>query len=273
MNQARLDRLSALLEGLAPAVSMAAGESAAGLGQGGNPGDGEALCLYLLTAGAMAFRAGGSAHRVAAPAIVACRPDLPHTVEALPPTAGQQLVRARAALSGPTASLFLEAFAQPQIVPVVADEPALQFALSLIAAELDAPRCGQPALLDRAGDILFIGLLRHLVAHPPPAGSGLFNGLADARIARALVAIHQRPAFGWNLERLAQQAGMSRTSFAATFRQVMRRTPGKYLSAVRLAIARRAVQQGRGLKQAARAAGYADASALSRALSRARVAA
>jgi len=51
---------------------------------------------------------------------------------------------------------------------------------------------------------------------------------------------------------------------------VMRRPPGKYLSAIRLAIAQRAVDQGRGLKEAARMAGYQNSSALSRALSKAR---
>jgi transcriptional regulator GlxA family with amidase domain len=140
----------------------------------------------------------------------------------------------------------------------------------MIQAELDAPRCGQPALLNRAGDILFIGLLRYLVAHPGVHGHGLFSGLADPRIARTLVAMHQRPSLDWDLERLAHVAGMSRTAFASTFREVMKRTPGKYLSAIRLAIAQRAVDMGKGLKEAARAAGYTNTSALSRALSKAR---
>jgi len=48
----------------------------------------------------------------------------------------------------------------------------------------------------------------------------------------------------------------------------MWQTPGKYLAAIRLAIARRAVQAGKGLKSAARDAGYANTSALSRALAR-----
>ena len=77
---------------------------------------------------------------------------------------------------------------------------------------------------------------------------------------------HEHPLL--TLESLAHEAGMSRTAFANRFRAVMQRTPGKYLASVRLAMAQRAVEQGKGLKQAARAAGYASTSALSRALSR-----
>jgi AraC-like DNA-binding protein len=109
------------------------------------------------------------------------------------------------------------------------------------------------------------------VAHPIARGAGLFNGLADPRIAKALVAMHERPAFGWDLELLAQEAGMSRTAFATKFHQTMRRPPGKYLSAIRLALAQRAVDLGKGLKEAARAAGYESSSALSRALTRSRM--
>ena len=121
----------------------------------------------------------------------------------------------------------------------------------------------------RAGDILFIGLLRHLIAHPGNLGHGLLSGLADPRIARALIAIHTYPQNRWTLESLAEEAGMSRTAFANIFRDVMSETPGRYLSAFRLAIAQRAVHLGKGLKAAARDAGYTNPSALSRALSRA----
>jgi AraC-like DNA-binding protein len=140
----------------------------------------------------------------------------------------------------------------------------------MIDAELSAPRCGQPALLHRAAGILFVGLLRHLVANPGGRPAGLFMGLADTRIAKALVAMHQSPGHDWTLERLADEAGMSRTSFATIFRDLMDKTPGRYLSALRLALAERAVSAGKGLKEAARTVGYRNASALSRALTKAR---
>lgn len=63
---------------------------------------------------------------------------------------------------------------------------------------------------------------------------------------------------------------MSRTSFATIFRELMDKTPGKYLSALRLASTERAVRAGKGLKEAARLVSYRNAFALSRALTKAR---
>ena len=66
---------------------------------------------------------------------------------------------------GPVAPLFLRQLAKPRCVALDDAEPTLKHAIDLLASELEMPRCGQPALLDRAGDILLIGLLRHLIAH------------------------------------------------------------------------------------------------------------
>lgn len=269
MSDIRLDRLSALLEGLAPVVTLAL--SAERRLQGTpDPGNETALRLFFLTRGSAELKVDGGLQRIASPALVAIHASRPFVLHRFTARDPCRLVAAQVQLTGPVAPLFLEAFAQARIVSLADDEPALRLAVAMIESELDAPRCGQPALLNRAGDILFIGLLRHLVAHAGADEAGLFGGLADNRIARALVAMHQRPAFAWDLERLAQEAGMSRTAFATKFHATLQRPPGKYLSALRLAIAQRAVDLGKGLKEAARLAGYANASALSRALARSR---
>ena len=130
-----------------------------------------------------------------------------------------------------------------------------------------ASRCGQPLLMDRAGDILLIGVLRHLIAQPERT-TGLFTALADPRLAKTLVAMHTDPAKPWTLEALASVAGMSRTAFATQFKQLMRSSPGKYLETLRLALAHRLVANGVGLKKAATATGYASPSTLSRAMHR-----
>jgi AraC-like DNA-binding protein len=270
MNAPRLDRLSALVDGLAPVVTLTTERTNfTAAADGATPDHG--LVIYLLSAGALRLHRPGAVNELQAPALVALQAQVPHHLERLDGPVAARLICAHANLTGPVAPLFLQEFAEPRALSLVDDEPTLRLAMTMIELELAAPRCGQPALLKRVGDILFIGLLRYLVAHPSPEGTGLFNGLADPRIARALVAMHQRPGADWSLERLAHEAGQSRTAFAATFRQVMRQTPGKYLSALRLALAQRAVTQGKGLKEAARIAGYGNTSALSRSLSRARL--
>lgn len=205
---------------------------------------------------------------IPAPAIVICRSDLSHRVSTVEVDDMEHLVSGKVITKGPAGVLLFNEFAEPVVLSLAQADTALMQAVALISSELATPRCGQPALLNRAGDILFIGLLRHLVAYPA-SDSGLFNGLADPRIARSLVALHSAPQQPWTLESMAAEAGMSRTAFANAFRNLMNQTPGKYLGMLRLAIARAALESGRGLKRAAKDSGYASSSALSRALSRA----
>jgi AraC-like DNA-binding protein len=262
----RLDRLSALLSGLAPRVEVVRPQplqpvlSWEAVAQ-------PMLHLHLIMGGLFELGAQGGALPVQGPAIVLCRGDMPHTLSASSVPAFEAVICARATLDGPAAALLLAEFSQPMVVSLTEADASLQQVIQLIAGELLDPRCGQPALLDRAGDILFIGMLRHLVAHPRTS-RGLFNGLADPRIAATLVAMHSQPQQAWTLESLAETAGMSRTAFATRFRELMNQPPGKYLGVLRLSIASRAVRAGLGLKRAARESGYASVSALSRALSR-----
>lgn len=263
----RLDRLSALLEGVAPRIEVMHldADTAALVAEASNE---QFLHLYLVIEGQVGFGpVRGPVETVEAPSVIVCRADAPHVLEADPTAGFRGLLYAKAALTGPVGALLFGEFSTPLPLSLRESDGVLNLAIQLIAVELDMPRCGQPALLDRAGHILFIGLMRHLIAHPTHS-IGLFNGLADPRIARALVAMHARPQDSWTLEALADEAGMSRTAFANTFRDVMSQTPGKYLAKLRLAIAQEAVQSGLGLKRAAQESGYLNASALSRALAR-----
>lgn len=269
-NPNKLDRLSALLEGLAPRVEVMH-PAACATTVSFEPSAQRMLYLHLVAQGEVRLRvAHEDAVTIAAPAIVICRADMAHALTARPGTAFEALVCAKAFLEGPVAPLLLSEFSQPLVVPLDGADASLNHVIRLVCAEVLEPRCGQPALLDRAGDILFIGLLRHLVAHPRTK-SGLFNGLADPRIASTLVAMHAAPQDDWNLDTLANRAGMSRTSFATRFRETTNSPPGQYLRKLRLSIAQRAVESGHGLKRAARDSGYDNVSALSRALSRARL--
>jgi AraC-like DNA-binding protein len=267
----RLDRLSALLSGLAPRVHVML--SKPNQSRLRFPAEATAgLWLHLVLDGKATLLGDGIESLTAeAPVMMICRVNEAHELDRLMEgaSAPDGLLCARAHFDGPVGPLLLAEFAQPMMVPLADADASLQQVITLVRAELNQPRCGQPLLLDRAGDILFIGLLRHLVAHPRTA-SGLLQGLSDPRIASILVALHTKPQAEWRLETMASMAGMSRTAFANRFREALNTTPGKYLSQLRLAIAQRAVASGDGLKTAARLTGYTNASALSRALSRAR---
>ena len=255
---ARLDRLSVLLLAFAPRVSVAANIPAP-LAQ-----NEQILYIHLV------LHHGGILNCLGQPPVLIAPGSVVITRANLQPAVSSSIAL-RVHLEGPAATLLMGEFAQPMVLSLEGADPALVLSVDLLCSELSAPRCGQPALLASAGDILFIGLLRQLVARPQTR-NGLFASLADSRIAATLVAMHERPQSPWSLEALSVHAGMSRTSFATRFKEVMAVSPGKYLAGLRLLVAQAAVNSGKGLKGAARESGYRDVSALSRALGRARLA-
>lgn len=154
----------------------------------------------------------------------------------------------------------------PVVILPLARVEGLEEALALLFAETDRVRCGSRLLADRLFDVVLIQLLRWLIDHPAEAGVpvGLMGGLSDPRLARVLVAMHEQPGQPWSLERLARQAGMSRSAFSAHFKAVVGHTPADHLADWRLTLAQAALRRGRSIKLIAQEMGYASASALSR---------
>lgn len=248
-----VDRLSALLAGLAPQVKASKGHAELG--------------LHIIKPQGM--KRGTDLVQL---------PGLILIVSPCGQQLDEQLLRDRqlerwmgfeVAFNGPVGPAFQEEFRQQLEISLETADSSLSHIVNLIASEMATQRCGKPMLISRAGDILLIGLLRHLVSSPDGTMS-LFNGLADPRIARSLVAMHTHPQAPWTLTALAMEAGMSRTSFSQHFKAVMCVPPGKYLERLRLAIAVRLVGAGMGLKRVARDTGYAGPSTLSRAMKRLR---
>ncbi|MES2126503.1 MAG: AraC family transcriptional regulator [Pseudomonadota bacterium] len=142
----------------------------------------------------------------------------------------------------------------------------LDTALGLLFAEADGLRCGQRLLVDRLFEVVLLQMLRWLLDHPADSGiaTGLLAGLCDPALARTLTALHERPGEDWNLDAMAQLAGMSRSAFAVHFKEVLGTTPAIYLADWRMHIAQAMLRKGRAVKLIADELGYANASALSR---------
>ena len=156
----------------------------------------------------------------------------------------------------------------PSVVVIGLDDvAALRPALGLLFAEVDNVRCGRPILADRLFEVVLIQMLRWMLDHPdvlqlPP---GLLPALADDRLAPALVALHEDPGRGWNLDLMAREASMSRSAFAARFKDVVGRTPADYLIEWRLTIAQDRLRSGASVSVVATDLGYSSPSAFSRA--------
>jgi AraC-like DNA-binding protein len=193
-------------------------------------------------------------------------PRATHHVFHNPPREGSDFTCATLDFDGGDRNPLAAALPPLVLVPLRAVE-GLEAALDLLFAETDRVRCGSRVLADRLFEVVLIQLLRWLLDHPQEAGvaSGLIAGLAEPRLARALVAVHRAPEENWSLERMAHAAGMSRTAFASAFRIATGMTPAAYLADWRLTLAASALRAGRPVKLVAAEVGYGSPSALSKA--------
>lgn len=156
----------------------------------------------------------------------------------------------------------------PSVVLVaLAALPGVEALLGLMFDEAFSEQCGSQAALDRLCEVLMIRLLRHCIDQGLTQG-GTLAGLADSRLAKALIAIHADPAREWELSDMASLAGMSRARFAVRFRDVTGETPADYLASWRIMTAQRLLKRGLPLKHVAYDVGYGSASALTRAFVR-----
>jgi len=137
--------------------------------------------------------------------------------------------------------------------------------------EITNPTAGSDALVARLSELILVGALRlqgQRLGTECPSG-GWFRGLNDPSLARALSAFHQHVSDAWTVEKLAQEAGQSRSVFAARFNTVMGETPIGYVTRWRMFHARRLLRTTRdSLDEIAAQVGYGSAPALSLAFGR-----
>lgn len=121
---------------------------------------------------------------------------------------------------------------------------------------------GRTLILNHLAPIILLQILR-LNSSATPTENNWLAALADARLSRALAAMHtdyQRP---WTLEALAAVAGLSRSGFALNFKKQVGIAPMDYLANWRMQMACERLQAGETIAAVAHAVGYASESAFS----------
>ncbi|BFM50770.1 hypothetical protein THO17_29330 [Marinomonas sp. THO17] len=113
----------------------------------------------------------------------------------------------------------------------------------ILIEEFVQARCGSQVVLERLAEALLVQLLR-LFMQNNRMPSGLLAGLSDAKLARAIVAMHEQPEQPWHLDDLAALAGMSRSSFSRAFRDTLAMTPMAYLTLWRMRVAAQRLKSG-----------------------------
>lgn len=144
----------------------------------------------------------------------------------------------------------------------------ISWLLKQLVAEMKGGRPGQAVVISGLTQLLFVQTLRAYLAHAPNGDEGWLKGFGDHRLAIVLSSIHGEPSRNWGLKELAKKAGMSRTSFAVRFREMMGVPPLAYLTQWRMYLARRELRAGASVSEAAAAVGYSSESAFSSAFKR-----
>ena len=138
------------------------------------------------------------------------------------------------------------------------------------AAADPAATLGSDVLVHGLFDVMFVQLLREIVAQRGLAGRGWSHAVRDPAVHRAVALLQADVARPWTLELLAQEAGLSRTTLAERFRAAMGDTPLAHLRTLRLQKAMQLLgDPRRKLDEVAQAVGYQDAFGFSKAFKRA----
>lgn len=143
------------------------------------------------------------------------------------------------------------------------DDPQMAALIRLLRIEGEDRRCGSDTVLDRLGEVLMVRLLRTQIERGATS-TGILGGLADPRLSRAIVAVHENPGKQWRSDDLAEIAGLSLSRFAELFADVVGDTPMAYLRRWRMTLAHQDLEKGERVQTVARRYGYGSSEALNR---------
>ena len=137
-------------------------------------------------------------------------------------------------LDGSVAASLLSGLPSLVVVPAADQDSSHTAAIDLPAAEVGRDVPGQQAILDRLLDLNLIYTLSSWWKRSGADAPGWYRALSHPELAHVLEDLHASPARDWTLDAMAQQAGMSRASFAAKFKDLVGQSPGRYLTTLRI---------------------------------------
>jgi len=160
----------------------------------------------------------------------------------------------------------------PQVIHISGNDTMpgqLQAMIALMEQEATTLALGGETVMAHLADIIVIQAIRYWIDHAQEASNGWLGALQDAKLGKALRAIHAHPETHWTVERLAEAAGMSRSGFAARFSEVIGTSVKHYLTEWRMHLARMKILQTQTtLTELAEELGYKSEAAFSRAYKR-----
>ena len=159
----------------------------------------------------------------------------------------------------------------PPIVHIRAEETraALGWLISRLMSELREPQMGGALIAGHLAQTLLIEALRLHMAERSLRNTGWLFALAEPPMRAVIAAMHAEPGRRWTLRDLAHVAGMSRSSFAARFKEAVGEPAMEYLTRWRMMVAAdRLAQEGAMIAAVAPSVGYDSDSAFGAAFKR-----
>ena len=161
----------------------------------------------------------------------------------------------------------------PNFILMKADEARtlpLQNTVHALATEMAEHTPGSEVVATRLAEVLVIQVLRAYIASEVEwRNNGWLHAVFDPQIGASLNAVHDSVSTPWTVESLAAAAGMSRSAFAARFKELLGQTPLEYVTEWRMQKAMQLLKQrDKKLIDVARSVGYESDAAFSKAFKR-----
>lgn len=143
------------------------------------------------------------------------------------------------------------------------DRAALRWYLERMMTVIRNPQPGGVLQGEYLAQMMLIEILRIYMADKKTGGGvGWLFALADKQLGAAISAMHERPGYRWTVQELAERSGMSRSTFAARFKEQVGTSVMGYLVRWRMVLAAdRLVNSSDAISSIALSLGYASESA------------
>jgi AraC-like DNA-binding protein len=145
----------------------------------------------------------------------------------------------------------------------------IQSTLRLMAAEASELLPGGETVITRLADILVIQAIRSWMEKDPAAQTGWLGALQDKQIGQSILHIHRNPEYKWTVKSLAAKVAMSRSAYAARFKEIVGESPMQYVARWRMNVAQMWIrEENLSFTEIASRLGYDSEAAFNRAFKR-----
>lgn len=197
------------------------------------------------------------------PTIVYIPNSLQHTLQSVGADENREVLCATVQLGDIAHDQITSSLPEVLLLPLT-EVAALDTTITLMFSESGSGSWGWQIAQDSLVEYFLVLLLRALI-DKNSIDAGILAGLADKRLAKAMLAVQSNLGGDWSLTSMASEAGMSRSRFAEHFKQVIGTTPHQFLTNCRIAAVQQRLSGGENINQFAEELGYSHSTALIRA--------